>query len=131
MSQVTWGAKPPEFQARPSLLTPFSGRVTQITHAPGAHGAYIRESEKSRRKDGIIPKFGHGGTPGVAPAVTDIWGFLKPSAPQRQIASTMDGDVTLPVHVQDRSYTPTTHELAVATHTVDTRRQPAPYRYYQ
>lgn len=111
---------------RPSLVPAFFGKLTEDVRplCAGARG------EASRRADQLPQSYGHG-VPTLNTAHTDLYGIGLGSAREHQIASTLEGSVKLPLDFQETSYTPSIDTLDFLTHTVDTRLQAKPLRYFR
>ena len=122
--QVREGTCVAEFLPRPDMRVPFFGNVTELEPSP------CIDDTKSRREDGIIPKFGNN-TPTINSEETDIWDVAiekKPLAYDN--VATLYGSVKVPVEQATTQYLPTTATLDFLIHSSDTRLQAEPLRYF-
>ena len=114
---------------RPYLIPDwFSANPLSNPHTLGRE--QCRDNEPPRRQDRLPQRYGKG-VASVPSAVTDVHGVPYTDETDFIIASTQEGSVKIPVHVQARHYTPTIEALDFLTHTSDTRLQAQPSRYYR
>ena len=123
MSQVPFGYCVPEFEPRPDVhVLPYTGTVSQLTHA------ICRGEDPPRRDDRLAQKYGSSCCSANA-AEVDFWGFPVP-VQNFQKASTMRGQVQLPVESDRARFLPSCAAIDLLTHSQGTRLQPEPARYF-
>jgi hypothetical protein len=116
-------------QARPHMVPEwYSANALSNPHTDAR--AICLDNEPPRRQDRLPQRYASG-TPSVSSAVTDVHGVPHLQSTDFIIASTSEGSVKLPVHLQASEFTPTIAALDFLTHTSDTRLQAHPIKYFR
>ena len=112
---------------RPYMVPVFTGGFTPVESSRPTD--WCRWADPKRRSD-MVQTYGSGNAT-LNSSLCDVWGVPSGTASSYRNASTLEGTLKLPVDVQEMSFNPTIGTLDFLTHSVDTRLQPTPIKYYR